>query len=312
MAKPKIRALDAMPAEVKVLYTKLLGLQSIADGQMHSKEFSDLYLFMVQIGLDSTSRDEVKRFLVSNKSVKIFEIALDIVSLVDEHEKEAIRFSIIKDLIRIARVDGHEAAEELSNIHLTASKLYGGDDDQTDKVIALAQETIEYDEKLLKGELSESEIKKGAKDLAAKATAIGVPIAAIYFSGSVVGLSAAGITSGLAAVGLGGVLGFSAMVTGIGVVVILGIATYSASRWVLSRSQAERDKKREFIIQEVIRLHQEAITALAEDLNALASQMENLSSQSEKNREMLLRLRKLYEMAIQSLKEREELYATAK
>ncbi|MCB9105543.1 MAG: hypothetical protein H6633_15075 [Anaerolineales bacterium] len=163
MAKPKIRALDAMPTEVKVLYTKLLGLQTIADGQMHSKEFSDLYLFMVQIGLDADSRDEVKRFLVSNSSVKIFEVALDIVSLVGEHEKDAIRFSIIKDLIRIARVDGHEADEELDNIHLTAGKLYDGDDEQTDKVIALARDTIEYDEKLLRNELSESEIKKGLK-----------------------------------------------------------------------------------------------------------------------------------------------------
>ena len=46
-------------------------------------------------------------------------------------------------------------------------------------------------------------------------TAVGVPIAAVVYSGSVVGLSAAGITSGLAALGLG--LG---MVPGIGVAIL--------------------------------------------------------------------------------------------
>ena len=70
---------------------------------------------------------------------------------------------------------------------------------------------------------NDSQIAKSFKDIAAKAGAVGVPLAAIYFSGSVVGFSAAGITSGLATMGLGGLLGFSGMVTGIGTVVLIGV-----------------------------------------------------------------------------------------
>ena len=74
----------------------------------------------------------------------------------------------------------------------------------------------DFDEQILAGQISDSQIANHAKTLAAKASAVGMPIAAVYLSGSVVGLSASGITSGLAALGLGGVLGLSSMVTGIG------------------------------------------------------------------------------------------------
>ena len=48
------------------------------------------------------------------------------------------------------------------------------------------------DEKILAGELSDSQIADAAKGMAAQATAAGVPVAAVYLSGSVTGLSAAG------------------------------------------------------------------------------------------------------------------------
>ena len=48
------------------------------------------------------------------------------------------------------------------------------------------------DEKILAGELSDSQIADAAKGMAAQATAVGVPVAAVYLSGSVTGLSAAG------------------------------------------------------------------------------------------------------------------------
>ena len=90
---------------------------------------------------------------------------------------------------------------------------------------------MKYEEALVGGDVSAGELETHLKEIVAVATAASVPITAIFFSGSVVGLSAAGITSGLAALGLGGILGLSAMVTGIGTVVVLGVTAYAATRW---------------------------------------------------------------------------------
>lgn len=305
----EIRTLEVMPEDVKVLYTQVLASQAITDNRMDPKEFSDLYLFMSQIGLSSVSRSEVRQFLISTHPNKISEVVDTLINKVKPEEVDAIKFSVVKDLLRVARVDNLVSPEETSNIQAIATQLYG--DSQDVKVIRLAEDAIEYDEKLLKGTLTPGEFEKISKDLAAKAGAIGIPIMAVYFSGSVVGLSAAGITSGLATLGVGGLLGLSSMVTGIGVVVVLGVVTYQTTRWLISGKEREMKAKREYMIQQVIQLNQRANIALAEDLNELAAKMEHLASMSEQNRKMLERLRALYESALNALKEREQQYAAS-
>ena len=266
---------------------------------------------MTQIDLGASSRDEIRNFLVSEQ-IDMIELANQVIYRVSSDDEESIRFSLIKDLIRVARADGHVAQEESRNISNVASALYR-DTEKADKIIQLASQTVEYDEKLLKGELSEEEYKKGAKNLASTATAIGVPIAAIYFSGSVIGLSAAGITSGLAALGFGGlgVLGLSAMATGIGTVVVLGVATYKVGRWLLGGKEREMKAKRESMIQEVLKLNQRAIAAIAEDLNTFAEKLQNFASLSEENRDRLEKLKKLYQNALTLLQKRKSEYAQA-
>ena len=57
------------------------------------------------------------------------------------------------------------------------------------------------DENILNERKNDSDIVKSMKEIGAKAGAVGVPLAAVYFSGSVIGMSAAGLTSGLATLG---------------------------------------------------------------------------------------------------------------
>lgn len=86
------------------------------------------------------------------------------------------------------------------------------------------------------------------KDLVAKAGAVGVLLAAIYFSGSVVGMSSAGITSGLTALRMGGALGFSSMLTGIGSTVLIGVGAYKGIKKVTGISDLENNKQREMML----------------------------------------------------------------
>ena len=114
----------------------------------------------------------------------------------------------MKDAIRVCRATSKGPAREQRGIRQLAEML-----DLDDEKIRFIEDACVQDEKILDGKLSDSQIAATAKELAARATSVGVPVAAVYLSGSVTGLSAAGIASGLATLGIGGVLGLSAMVT---------------------------------------------------------------------------------------------------
>jgi len=96
-------------------------------------------------------------------------------------------------------------------------------------------------------------------ELAKKATAVGVPIAALYFSGSVVGFSAAGITSGLAAIGNAAglvALGLNPMTAGIVALIVGGIAIMKILDTIFpaSRHDAQIEAQRAQLMREGQRL----------------------------------------------------------
>lgn len=114
--------------------------------------------------------------------------------------------------------------------------------------------------------------------------------AALFFGGKVIGLSAAGITSGLAAAGhlVGG-----GMAAGIGVlaapVVVGGVVGYA----YISSEKAKKLKiAKEALLQEVIKKHDAVIRALKVELNASKERIEYLNS-----------LNTLLQAAIKDLKE---------
>ena len=153
-----------------------------------------------------------------------------------------------------------------------------------DEKVAFIEKACVRDEAILAGAVSDSQIASAAKEMASHAASVGVPIAAVYLSGSVTGLSAAGIVSGLAALGLGGVLGLSAMVTGFGVAIVAGGAAYKGVQWALSGSERSKASRRELMLQEVLRIHQGAILHLAEDISFFGQRVAILTSETDRNR----------------------------
>ncbi|MBA2713999.1 MAG: hypothetical protein H0U55_10680 [Rubrobacteraceae bacterium] len=194
--------------------------------------------------------------------------------------EDEIAVSMIKDMVQVSRSD--EAVKAV------AEARFG---ERAEQVIELARKTVEYERALIKGDISAGELEGHVKEIAAVATAASVPITALFFSGSVVGLSAAGITSGLAALGLGGLLGLSAMVTGIGTVVVVGVAAYAGVRWLLGGKERELATQREHMIQEVIKRHEGAIENLAEDVTGIGLKLAEYVSRSDRNEARLERLK---------------------
>jgi hypothetical protein len=130
--------------------------------------------------------------------------------------------------------------------------------------------------------LDDNQAAEAVKTAAAGLSSVGIPIAAVYFSGSVVGLSAAGITSGLAALGLG-----FGMVPGIGVAVLAGAGIFWGVSALLDtgnqRAKEEESKKRERKAQLVIENLQGTLNGLIERIETL----QKAAADAEANREAI-------------------------
>lgn len=286
---PETVALEARPENVKVLYARVLAALCLVDGRLDPREVEYLYVFMSRIGLGTDSREEVRRSLdvEETQPEDLVRLVEEVVAEVSDN-KEEISVSIVKDMTQVSRADGAVLPPEEESIRAVAEARFG---ERADQIIELAGKAVEYEEALIKGDVNSSELEKHSKEIAAVATAASVPITALFFSGSVVGLSAAGITSGLAALGLGGLLGLSAMVTGIGTVVVLGVAAYTGARWLLGGKERELANQRESMIQEVIKCHQGAIEALTEDVTGIGLKLAEYVSRSDQNERELDRLK---------------------
>lgn len=200
--------------------------------------------------------------------------------------RDDLGFSLLKDAVRLGLATSPNGSPALAEGIRRLADLLGISGRQLDFI----EEACVQDRKILDGRISDRRLETIAKDLAAKSAAVGVPITAVYLSGSVTGLSAAGITSGLAALGLGGVLGLSAMISGLGIAVVGGAVIYRGTRWFMGRSGRARSARRELMLQEVLRVHQKAISNLAEDIAHFADRLVGLTGDVERNQLLIERL----------------------
>ncbi|MEU3456888.1 TerB family tellurite resistance protein [Micromonospora sp. NPDC006766] len=289
--------LSALSVDGKLLYCRVLVSLALVDGLLDPREIANLYLFASTIGLDGEARSELRREITGAQRDAArdagvpdttVELARELHDLLEEDQREPVFTVLVRDLMRISRADRHVADVERERIVLVAGLVFA---ESADQVVEATERFVIAEEDFASGKITTSQLETTTKDIAAKAAAFGAPIAAVSLAGSVSGLSGAGITSGLAALGFGGLLGLSAMVTGIGTVVILGVAVHQGARWVLATNERERENRREHLIQQVIKNHQQAMAELTDDIAGLAHRMEAYLTQTTRNEERLATLR---------------------
>ena len=285
-APPLEVIVEGLPDELMKCYLSVLvWLVHTDDKQIDERELCEIQLLMTQRQCNADVRKAVREDLENPYGV-------DARTLVDhllKHGPEAgtdmqlaLKCALMSDAIRVVRATSDGPARKQPGIGRLAEML-----ELDDRKVEFLEDACVQDEKILGGELADARITNAAKEMAARAGAVGVPLGAIYVCGSVTGLGAAGITSGLAALGLGGVLGLSAMVSGIGVVVIAGGITYKGVRWVLGGSERNRVSLREMMLQEVLRIHQGAIINLGEDMSHFGQRIAALSLETDSNRDAI-------------------------
>ncbi|MCT7486201.1 ankyrin repeat domain-containing protein [Aliarcobacter cryaerophilus] len=276
----QIKALEEMSENIKLSYLKIIVNMTFVDDQnIDEKELAEILLLLSRITNDKETRFKIRAYM-SELSLENMESVESLVNILKNEAKsshiKSIMFSLVKDLINVYYSSREDKNREFQFLN-EYKNLFG----VTKEDINIAFTAVEADHRMITEDLDDTQIEKIMKDMLSKAGAAGVPLAAIYISGSVVGMSAAGITSGLATLGLG--LG---MTGGLVVVGLISIATYKGLKHLTGANELDKYKTRELMLHEVIKQTQRTISMLIEDINYVVQKLNDLllnhSEQTEK------------------------------
>ena len=300
----KILIVEDMPKDVKLNYARIIvNMTFLDDSTIDDKELSELQILMSRLKFDAELRSIVREY-ISKPDIETPDLIQQMDQAAPKGSQHPLHITLLKDLIYVHRKTKDEESIFKNPFIIKIAKFFNINKEQIEVLI----EACEYDELILRSDLEESDINKYGKNLAAHAGAVGIPLAAVYMSGSVVGLSAAGITSGLAGLGLGGIFGLSSMVTGIGAVLLISIGTYKGVKWVMGRSEnKEKFSKKELMMMEIMKIQQNTISNLSEDINVIAIRLLDATKESQINRTLINKIRKqltVFSNAHRVLKER--------
>lgn len=295
----QLEPIENLSEELKLAYLKVVvNMAFDKDGVVDNNEFSEILQLITRLSLKPESRNEIRLYIAESESVvPTSDLVSTLNDLSPDGMQQSLHISLVKDLLSVHSSLTKGQAKDFEFLQKNKELFCIGE-----KEIELAQMAIENDKKILDREYDDKAIARSIKELSAKAGAVGVPLGAVYLSGSVMGLSAAGMTSGLATLGMGGVLGLSSMATGIGAAVILGVVAYKGIRHLANTGAEEGDKRREIMLQEVIRQSQKTVSMVIEDINLLTKELSDALSSEHVTKERLNQLGQKFKQYIQASK----------
>jgi hypothetical protein len=286
----QLTPLSEMSAKLKISYLKtIINMTFIDDEKIDEKELAELFSLMTLLELNENTRFEVRAYIteISKENIQSIESLLDIIKNESEASNyKSIMISLAKDLINV-----YFSTKDTTNRDfkfLDENKILF---ELSDEEIDLAYATIENDYKLLNEDLDDDAIRKNAKKLASTAAAAGAPLAAVYISGSVIGMSAAGMTSGLATLGMG-----MGMTGGLAVIGIIGVLSYKGVQHLTGANELDKYKTRELMLHDVIKQTQKTISLIIKDVNFIVQKLnatewsqKELESDNENIKKLLIR-----------------------
>lgn len=263
-------SIDELGEPLKVAYVQAVINSAYANDQViDDKEFAEVLQLMTRLDLSPSARFILRAYMTSSSAhISLATLLERIHSNSPVGQIKALHVSLVKDLINLYYSTGGRDIARFAFLQNNRELLQISDEE-----IELAVMAIKNDYDMLRDDLTDDQIVSALKLLSAKAAAVGTPLAAVYLSGSVVGMSAAGLTSGLASLGMGGLLGMSGMMTGIGVAVLIGVGTYAGVRKLTGADELSRSKRRELMLNEVIKQTQLTISLVMNDINFITEKL---------------------------------------
>lgn len=289
----QLQPIEELSEELKSAYLQVIINMTFQNGgKVDEEEFSEILQLMSRLKVNPSDRAKLRHYIVE-PSLHVNNSKL--ISVINSHAPDGMRHSIhislVKDLISV-----HSAVSGKIEADFDFLRQIRGELEIGDAEVDLAVEAIKNDKKILDRSYTDNAIQKSVKELSAKAVAVGVPLGAVYLSGSVVGMSAAGMTSGLASLGFGGVLGLSSMATGIGAAIMLGVVAYKGVRLLSNTGIEDGDKRREFMLREVIRQSRKTMQIIIEDINELVKQLNSALNSQEIQSEKIQEMQRMFQL----------------
>lgn len=302
----QLKTISEMPEELKIAYIKVLINMTFSDDEKNDEknddqELAEILALMTKLDLKSTTRFEIRKYLteISKENIEQVKTLIDVIKSNSEssHHKSII-ISLVKDMININSSTKNIVSKDFDflNIH---KELFNISEEEID----LIYKAIENDYKILNEDLDDDAITKNLKELVSKAASVGAPLGAVYLSGSVLGMSAAGMTSGLASLGMGGALGLSSMATGIGVAVLLGVGVYKGMQHLTGANKLTKYTTRSLMLQGAIKQTQKTISLVIKDINYLIKELNNTILNHENSTEKMKKLENMVSQFASALKQ---------
>lgn len=256
MGKEEVFDIKQLPEEQRVSFYGALFAMADIDEQIEREELDLIYEMLDTEGLSEDARRRLYAYAIEPPTLQNCLEEL-------QHAPEVIRFGLMMNLVEVSISDRLFLDLEEEALFKAQQLLR-----VSDKQLAAMKESAEKIRYVRERGIDDNHAAQMLKSAFSGLTAVGVPIAAVFYSGSVIGLSAAGITSGLAALGLG-----FGMVPGIGIAILAGTGVFLGVRGILNvrNKNTKRDHQRE---RE--RKAQLAMQNLQETINMLIDQMADL------------------------------------
>jgi uncharacterized tellurite resistance protein B-like protein len=276
--------LAKVPESDRLAFYGALFAIATADGSLDKDEMNLIFGIMDLEGMSESAKRQVQSYIIIEPPP--LQECLKTLSKADD----SLRFGLMVNLI-----DTVWANDELEPSEEEAIKLAKQELRITDEQVQAIEAFIQKMREIRARGLDDNQAAEAVKTAAAGLSSVGIPIAAVYFSGSVIGLSAAGITSGLAALGLG-----FGMVPGIGVAVLAGTGIFLGVSALLDtgnqRAKEEESKKRERKAQLVIENLQGALNGLIERIETLQKKAADAEANREAIRTLTEKMRYLQQL----------------
>jgi uncharacterized tellurite resistance protein B-like protein len=200
----------------QIAYLSILSAVCYADKKFGEKEKQQLDVLLERLKISEAGKAKIYSSVFNLQQ----EDKLAKLEVIQNLGNSELKYTLISDLCLFSLVDSKFTDEEYHYI-LGIGESLGINREQVDAIKSIQENLYKIKEFPSIGEIA----KELIKDSAAALAAVGVPIGAIAVSGSVLGLSGPGITSGLAALSI--LVGGGGMLVG-AVIVVPAIAIGSA------------------------------------------------------------------------------------
>ncbi len=306
------KPLEEMPFKIKQAYIQLvINLLLSENNEISTNDESEVYSLIARLKFTVEERFILTNYADTPRNSE--EILREMLQNLDDIVKSELSNSLMKDLIYIFRKSKNIKNYTSCQFILKFADILNINNEKLEYI----NKAIDNDEKIFDDDSDDASLQAGYNELIKTAGSVGVPIAALYLSGSVVGLSATGITSGLASLGFGGVLGFSSMATGIGALLIIGFGTKKGLDYLTGSEEVEKRKRKEMLLLEVNKHLQHTLNLASEDINYISMQLSeafsvnnaiqaDLQSKNEKIHKLIEKLTKLTRSNAHIAHERED------